>query len=75
MEWHHTFALQVRPGGFEDRKEDGEQLHQVSSDVTRRRFVVHHVQSVEGLQGQTDSGWFSMHYNLVFCPLNLFLPV
>lgn len=45
-----TFALQVRPGGFEDRQEDGEQLHQVSGDVARRRLVVHHVQSVEGLQ-------------------------
>lgn len=47
----HTFALQVRPRGFEDRKKDGEQLHQVSSDVACCRLMVHHVQSVEGLQG------------------------
>lgn len=49
-----TFALQVRPSGFEDRQEDGEQLHQVSGDVTRRGLVVHHVQRVEGLQ-RTDT--------------------
>lgn len=52
-----TFALQVRPGGFEDRQEDGEQLHQVSGDVARRRLVVHHVQGVEGLQ-RTDTLFF-----------------
>lgn len=49
-----TFALQVRPRGFEDGQEDGEQLHQVPGDVARRRLVVHHVQSVEGLRGQTQ---------------------
>lgn len=38
-----TFAMQIWMCGLEDRQKDGQELHQVSGDVTRRRLVVHHV--------------------------------